>query len=220
MKIGAGHKPQAYDAHGRYTGPNVGAQGGSVSLRDGSIRMYAQNGCAGGLNGGNEVRGPVTPPLADIIWKNDEPGKADPKPEDLQPQMREALENLRSKTKGLDSINVNSGRRPFDPQNPKDPHAEGRAVDINRINGFTVKDMSMAKGPEAERARNAAEALGQQVQADHNVNQFIGPNGGWNKDEDGRTAPLSSPRHRELLDRHKNHYHINVRRIVGPVRSQ
>jgi len=42
-KIGAGHKPQAYDAHGRYTGPNVGAQGGSVSMRDGLIRMYARS---------------------------------------------------------------------------------------------------------------------------------------------------------------------------------
>jgi len=37
VKTGAGGKPQGYDSIGRYTGP----RGGSVSLRDGSIRLYA-----------------------------------------------------------------------------------------------------------------------------------------------------------------------------------
>jgi len=37
IKTGAGGKPQGYDSIGRYTGP----RGGSVSLRDGSIRLYA-----------------------------------------------------------------------------------------------------------------------------------------------------------------------------------
>ena len=36
-KIGAGGKPQGYDSYGRYTGP----RGGAVSLRDGSIRLFA-----------------------------------------------------------------------------------------------------------------------------------------------------------------------------------
>ncbi|MBA4357650.1 MAG: hypothetical protein C0405_08000 [Desulfovibrio sp.] len=35
-KIGAGHKPQGYDEHGRYTGPG----GGSVSLSDGTVRLH------------------------------------------------------------------------------------------------------------------------------------------------------------------------------------
>ena len=37
IKTGAGGKPQGYDSHGRYTGP----RGGAVSLRDGSIRLFA-----------------------------------------------------------------------------------------------------------------------------------------------------------------------------------
>ena len=36
-KIGAGHKPQGYDAHGRYTGP----QGGAISTGGGPVRLFA-----------------------------------------------------------------------------------------------------------------------------------------------------------------------------------
>jgi len=111
----------------------------------------------GRFSGGNEFRGPVTPPLANIIWKNDEPGKADPKPEDLQPQMREALESMRAEVPRLDSTQVNSGRRPGD--SARDPHADGRAVDINRINGIAIKDLKNAKGNQAERAQEAAANL-------------------------------------------------------------
>jgi hypothetical protein len=106
-KIGAGHKPQGYDEHGRYTGP----RGGSIPMDGGPVRLYANeadetpddeasdeepsgedrgdeqeteaaqeaaqeleggilvadNGrvasdAGGGLSGGTEVRGPVTPP--------------------------------------------------------------------------------------------------------------------------------------------------------------
>jgi len=35
-KIGAGHKPQGYDGHGRYTGP----RGGSISMDGGPVRLY------------------------------------------------------------------------------------------------------------------------------------------------------------------------------------
>jgi len=240
MKTGAGHKPQAYDASGRYTGPNVGAQGGSISLRDGLIRMYAQGGggadendggedesrekgdasllsglllaengraaadAGGGFSGGNEFRGPVTPPLANIIWKNDEPGKADPKPEDLRPQMREALESMRAEVLKLDSAHVNSGRRSGD--SARDPHADGRAVDINRINGIPVKDLKNAKGNQAERAQEAAANLEEWAKTHENINQVIGPNGGWGK-KGGKWVPIENP---VLLNEHKDHYHINV----------
>ena len=96
-KIGAGHKPQPYDGHGRYTGPG----GGSAAMGNGEIRLNMEDAdnapddaqddggaeqepeaddapevtdilladsgrtatdADGGLSGGNEVRGPVTPP--------------------------------------------------------------------------------------------------------------------------------------------------------------
>ncbi len=107
-KIGAGHKPQGYGGHGRYTGP----RGGSISMDGGPVRLYegeaagepggepdaaepeaedeagqeaaeevsrqlegilvADSGqiasdAGGGLSGGNEVRGPVTPPSGKVI---------------------------------------------------------------------------------------------------------------------------------------------------------
>jgi len=52
--------PQAYDAHGRHAGPNVGAQGGSVSLRDGLIWMYAQSDGGADENDGGKDQGRET----------------------------------------------------------------------------------------------------------------------------------------------------------------
>jgi len=248
MKIGAGHKPQAYDAHGRYTGPNVGAQGGAVSMRDGTIRMYAQDGEAegsgggeqgretddapsptgvliaesgrvvtdagGGLSGGNEVRGPVTPlprsfpepgdkTAAVVTWQNDQ-NKPDPVKADLKPQMQEAVRDMRTEVPKLDSFNVNSGQRKALAEH--DPHADGRAVDINRINGVPVKDLEKTQTPEGKRAKEAAANIEEWAKNNESVNQFIGPNGGWNKM--GRDwKPITDP---ELLNAHKNHYHINV----------
>ncbi len=251
-KIGAGHKPQGYDAHGRYTGP----QGGSISMDGGPVRLFANEaggepgagdddeaGFEGsaigveaaegeviiseevgdttptveqasyeedGLSGGTEVRGPVTPPTANVTWKNDDPNKPDPKSEELKPQMRESLENIQRKTSGLDAINVNSGKRDGDPST--DPHADGRAVDINKVNGIPVKDLEKAQGSEAVRAREAAKNMEQQAKGDPSVNQVIGPDGGWNKVGRDKIEPIPPKENKELLDRHKDHYHINVYR--------
>jgi len=243
MKIGAGHKPQGYDEHGRYTGP----QGGSIPTGGGSVRLYAddadekpdeeestgedtgaepeeateevsqelegvlvadsgqiESDAGGGLSGGTEVRGPVTPPQAEVTWKNDDPNKPDPKPDDVKPQTRETVENLRTNNPALDSISVNSGKRDGDPN--KDPHADGRAVDINKVNGIPVKDLGKAQGEEGERARKAAKNMEEQAKNNPNVNQVIGPDGGWKRNGD-RWDPITDAK---LLNGHKDHYHINV----------
>jgi hypothetical protein len=258
-KIGAGHKPQPYDEHGRYTGPNTGPRGGSIPMDGGPVRLFANdadeepgggepggeaspdeeagagpeekpeaeqevyqelqgvlvadNGrvgtdTPGGLSGGYEVRGPVTPRQAEVTWKNDEPDKPDPKPDDVKQQMRETVENLQKDNPQLDSINVNSGKRDGDPK--KDPHADGRAVDINKVNDIPVKDLADPKTPEAERACQAARNMEEQAKKDPNVNQVIGPDGGWNKDAKGKITPMDPVEHKALLDQHKDHYHINV----------
>jgi hypothetical protein len=168
----------------------------------------------GGLSGDGEARGPVTqlaepaekPPAA-ATWENDEKGKPDPRPEDLRPRMQKSLADIRANTPGLDSINVNSGRRPGDPM--ADPHADGRAVDINKINGFSVKDLAAAKGPEAEQAREAARNMVEQAKQDPGINQVIGPDGGWEiREGERREIFKSDPR----VVGHNNHYHINVSR--------
>ncbi|MBU1230204.1 MAG: hypothetical protein KKA55_10605, partial [Proteobacteria bacterium] len=52
MKIGAGHKLQAYDQHGRYTGP----RGGSMPIGDGRVRLFGAEGLA--ATGGGETQEP------------------------------------------------------------------------------------------------------------------------------------------------------------------
>jgi len=58
-----------------------------------------------------------------------------------------------------------------------------------------------SQGPEC-----AAANLEEKLKNNPDVNQIIGPNGGWNKD--GRQwRPI---RDAKLLKEHKDHYHINV----------
>jgi len=203
-------EPEAGDMEAQEAAEEISRELEGVLVADsGQILSDAE----GGLSGGYEVRGPVTPPPADVTWKNDDPNKPDPKPADVQPQMRETVENIRTKTPGLDSVNVNSGKRVGDPST--DPHADGRAVDINKVNGIAVKDLADPKTPAAERAQQAAKSMEEQAKKDPNVNQVIGPDGGWNKVRRDTIEPMPPKENKELLDRHKDHYHINVYRAVN-----
>jgi hypothetical protein len=125
----------------------------------------------------------------------------------LEQQTRETVENLRKDNPQLDSFNVNSGKR-----DGTGPHAEGRAVDINQVNGVSVKDLADPKTPAEERAKMAAENMVEQAKKDPNVNQVIGPDGGWNKVGRNAIETIPPEENKELLDRHKDHYHINVHR--------
>lgn len=175
-KPGGGGEEQLYDGHGRYLGT------------------------AG--PGGNEVRGKVSPPLkakipAVVIWKHPREQQG------LKPQMRDVVEDMR-KVPEADSVFISSGHRA--PMTNGDPHADGRAVDVSRINGIPVEDLETANGQEADKARRAAANLEEKLKNNPDVNQIIGPNGGWNKD--GREwRPI---RDAKLLKEHEDHYHINV----------
>jgi hypothetical protein len=119
--------------------------------------------------------------------------------------MRDVLEDAR-RAEDLDSLTISSGRR--QPVIPGDPHADGRAVDVSRINGVAVKNLGTASGPEGEKARSAAANLEEKLKNNPDVNQIIGPSGGWNRD--GRAwRPISDAK---LLKEHQDHYHINVYR--------
>ena len=242
-KIGAGHKPQGYDAHGRYTGP----QGGAISTDGGPVRLFANeaDGGAGGEEstdedagaeqgeatediaqelegvlvadsgqilsdaGGEETKAP-----AKITWKNDDPNKPDPRKEDLTPTAQNAMEEMKTEVPKLDSVNTNSGRRPYDPAKPNDPHAHGRAVDINNINGVRVKDLQSGTGEKAERAREAAANLEDWAKKNPDVTQVIGPTGRWESNGSGdmdKRVPVE-PKDFKILQEHKNHYHITIHR--------
>ena len=193
MKIGAGNKPQPYGWHG----------------------YYGETG--GGISGGHEVRGKVTPPVqtgkaapapqpeplpAAVTWKHPEEGNG------LKPQMRETVEDLRNVPE-VESVFISSGHR--SPLTSGDPHADGRAVDVSRINGFSVESLWNAPGAEAEKARRAAENMVEQAKKDPNVNQVLGPTGCWEKvDGDWKRIKPGTARNDELIRGHLDHYHINV----------
>ena len=85
-------------------------------------------------------------------------------------------------------------------------------MDISRINGIPVAGLESSNAPGADRAREAARNLEAWAKGDPNVNQFIGPKGGWNKDADGYPTPMDPAKQKMLLDGHKDHIHINVYR--------
>jgi len=193
MKIGAGGKPQPYGEHGLYSSTGGGSTGPEFR---------------GKVMPPNEIRGKAGPrPRAKVTWANDERGKPDPEKGRLQPQMQEAVERIQVEVPKMDSLNVNSGRRPFDPAKPGDPHAVGRAVDINNINGVRVVDLKTASGPEAARAREAAANLESWAEGNDDVRQLIGPNGGWTRTGPGEVKPIDNHR---LIYEHRHHYHIGM----------
>lgn len=192
MKTGAGLKPQPYNpGNGEY---EAGLSGGPA-VRGRATKTY-------------EMREKASPrPRAQVTWKNDEADKPDPQEHRLEPPMRATVEQMRAGVSKLDSFNVNSGRRAYDPKRPRDPHVDSRAVDINNLNGVRVVNLKTASGPEAERAREAAANLEKWAKKTKEVRQLIGPNGGWTKQINGKCDPLNEP---NLLREHKNHYHLGI----------
>lgn len=140
---------------------------------------------------------------AQVVWKHPEEQQG------LKPQMRDVAEDVR-KAEDLDSLTISSGRR--QPLNDGDPHADGRAVDLSRINGVAVKDLGSTPGPLGEKARRAAADLEEKLKNNPDVNQIIGPSGGWNRDGELPKAKFTPIKDKTLLNEHKDHYHINVHR--------
>ena len=186
-KIGAGHKPQPYGWHGYY-----GETGGGVS---------------GGTPSRNPAPSPSKTP-ATVTWKNDDPHKPDPEMKDLHAPMQKTVEDMKTEVPGLESANVNSGKR-----EKGEPHKSGRAVDINNINGVRVVNLDTATGPKGEQAREAAANLEKWAKGKDEVTQIIGPTGWWERNEKGemkQKIPVK-PEDIKKLEEHKNHYHIGTK---------
>ncbi|MDQ7836218.1 MAG: hypothetical protein RDU24_12615 [Humidesulfovibrio sp.] len=167
----------------------------------------------GGLSGGTEVRGPVAPPQkqpAEATWKNDN-GSPVPTHEKLEPQTREAVEKLSKDNPQLGSINANSGKRDSAPDS-KNAHVQGRAVDINEVNGARIKDVVGGNDPAAkERLRQQASEIEAWGKQNREVEMVITPYGGFYRypGGDGRNMrPATS----DEIAAHWNHIHIQTRK--------
>ena len=80
-------------------------------------------------------------------------------------------------------------------------------MDINNISGVRVRDLKNGTGEQVEQARVAGANLENWAKDNKNVKQFIGPNGGWTRQEDGTFKPISDP---VTLYGHRHHYHIGT----------
>ncbi len=150
----------------------------------------------GGVTAGPQFRQidpyPGGPQGPIITFENDDPtgGQVDlPVREELVDAVEAAAQRV-----GL-NVNINSTRR-----TNSTPHGQGRAIDINRINGMRVDD-----------PQNQAnvDRLQREFMSLPNVNQVLGPVHNVNIDAAGRQTPV---RNQTLIDDHRNHIHINVRR--------
>ena len=84
-------------------------------------------------------------------------------------------------------------------------------MDVSRITGFPVKGLERAEGPEADKARRAAENMVEQAKNDPNCNQILGPTGCWNQtDGEWKELKTGDPKNDRLIAGHKDHFHINV----------
>jgi len=150
-------------------------------------------------------------PRGAVTW--DSPLKPKPSEQQLEPSMRDTLHTV---GEGKD-LNVSSAYRPDKGADLKkalgkkaDPHSEGRAVDINYVNGAHISEVANKGGAADAELRRQAEEMQARAENDPNVQAFISPYGGFYKTD---TVP---PTFRWLgpqdadVKAHWNHIHIAV----------
>ncbi len=205
MKIGAGHKPQPYGWHG----------------------YYGETG--GGISGGHEVRGKVTPsakagktspveqatkptPRGKVTWNS--PLKPAPSEQQLEPNMSDALHTV---GEGKD-LNVSSAYRPADAKEavalaqgkPVGLHCEGNAVDVNYVNGAHISEVANKGGAADAELRRQIEEMQARAEKDPNVQAFISPYGGFFRSPSDPTQITQLPPTNTDVQAHWNHVHIGV----------
>jgi hypothetical protein len=212
-KTGAGGKPQPYGWHGYYGETGGGASSGPVYR--GKVSLP------------HEVRGKVTPPVqkgkdtppppplnqggrVGVSTKNDESGKKNPNPEALHAKTREQVQNVLDKSPSAQDVNMNSGYRSGD----KGPHGEGRAVDINRVNGQKVSDAidPSVTTEQREKMRARLEEIKAAAEANKEVEAYIDPLDGYFRPaEPNSKSPGRKSKFEEIYD-HRHHIHITIRK--------
>lgn len=200
-KTGAGGKPQPYGYRGWYGVVDGGSISGGYEVR-------------GKITPPREVRGSVRPPAplsrggrVVATTKNDEPKKDDPNPQALNAETRGQVQNLLDKDSGTHDFNMNSGYRSGD----KGAHGEGRAVDINRINGQRVSDANNPNVPAAQREvmSERLDEIKAAAMENNNVEAYLGPNGGFFRRADGEIDREAEDKY---IKAHQDHIHITIRK--------
>jgi len=227
LSMGAAPKTSSADGAG---GGGIGYKLGKGGKDEEAFRLsdgrYAR---IGGLSGGHEVRGPVTPPprptaktapaghaqepspRGAVTW--DSPLKPTPSEQQLEPSMCDALHNV---GEGKD-LNVSSAYRPDKDADLKtalgkkaDPHSEGRAVDINYVNGAHISDVANKGGAADAELRRQVKEMQARAENDANVQAFISPYGGFYRSEDKRKQLRILQPDSPDVKQHWNHVHIAV----------
>lgn len=105
-------------------------------------------------------------------------------------------------------ININSttgGEHGSAANGWRSPHYDGRAADIHRIGSMKENEGLDISDP---KARHIVDGLVKYFASHPEVNQIIGPTGGWNV-IDGKLYPITD---RGLLVAHRDHLHVGIRR--------
>ena len=146
-----------------------------------------------------------------MTW--DSPLKPTPSEQQLEPSMCDALHNV---GEGKD-LNVSSAYRPDKDADLKtalgkkaDPHSEGRAVDINYVNGAHISDVANKGGAADAELRRQVKEMQARAENDANVQAFISPYGGFYRSEDKRKQLRILQPDSPDVKQHWNHVHIAV----------
>ena len=215
-KTGAGGKPQPYGWHGYYGETGGGSSSGPEYRGRVTLPHEARGKVTPPVQKGKVVTPPPPAPLSKggrvgVSTKNDVPGKQGPDPEALHPETREQVQSVLDKNSATRDVNMNSAYRSGD-----GVHGEGRAVDINRINGQKISDAVDPNVP-AEQREAMCEQLKEirsAAKANPDVEAYIDPLGGFfrpkdrNSKEEGREANV-----KEKYD-HRHHIHITIRKVL------
>jgi hypothetical protein len=140
-----------------------------------------------------------------ITHVNDDPRGADPN-QPVDARLADAIETAVEDT-GFD-INVNSTTG--GQHQTGGPHYDGRAADINRVNGRSVADPAN---------RDAVRQLQESLASQPGVNQILGPalsgavvNGQIQQYDLSRMQGAERLRFQRLIDAHRDHIHVGVSR--------
>lgn len=114
-------------------------------------------------------------------------------------------------------LNVSSAYRPDENAalkkamgRPVDPHSEGRAVDINYVNGAHIAEVANKGGPKDAELRRQVEEMQARAARDPEVQAFISPYGGFFRNESKRKSISALSPESPDVKQHWNHIHIAV----------
>lgn len=145
-----------------------------------------------------------------VATKNDESGKKNPDPEALHAKTREQVQHVLDKDSGTHDVNMNSGYRSGDTT----AHGEGRAVDINRVNGQKVSDAvdPSVSAEQRDAVRERLEEIRTAAAANEEVEAYVDPLDGSFRPADPKSKGPDRKARSDEIYGHRHHIHITIRK--------